>query len=291
MTDRRVSPYMPLATAVLCISVGSILVRLAQAPPLAIAFHRIFLASLALAPFAARAAVRSWPLLPARQRWLLLAAGITLAVHFATWIASLAHTTVAASVLLVNTAPLFTLGFSRVLLGEAPPPVVVTATALALVGAALIAADGWTAGGSSLYGDGLALAGAATLSLYHVAGRAFRSALPLSAYVLGVWLAAAATLALVAAGAGVRLWPYTGRTLAALVLLALVPTLAGHGLVNRSLRVLPAPTVGLFLLGEPVAATLLAFAVFGERPGGWTLAGGAFVLAALALVVAAERGA
>jgi drug/metabolite transporter (DMT)-like permease len=124
-----------------------------------------------------------------------------------------------------------------------------------------------------------------------VAGRAFRSALPLSAYVLAVWLAAAATLALFAAGAGVRLWPYPGRTLVALVLLALVPTLAGHGLVNRSLRVLPAPTVGLFLLGEPVAATLLAFAVFGERPGGWTLAGGAFVLAALALVVAMERGA
>ncbi|HEV8255261.1 MAG TPA: DMT family transporter [Vicinamibacteria bacterium] len=291
MSGGRGSPYLPLAVAVLFISVGSILVRLAQAPPLAIAFHRIFLASLALAPFAAGAAVRSWPRLPPRQRWLLLGAGLALAVHFATWIASLAHTTVAASVLLVNTAPLFTLGFSRVLLGEPPPPVVVTATGLALVGAILIAADGWTAGGSSLYGDGLAIAGAATLSLYHVAGRAFRAALPLAAYVLGVWLAAAAALALFAAVAGVRLLPYTGRTLAALVLLALVPTLAGHGLVNRSLRALPAPTVGLFLLGEPLAATLLAFAVFGERPGAWTLAGGAFVLVALAMVVASERAA
>jgi drug/metabolite transporter (DMT)-like permease len=169
--------------------------------------------------------------------------------------------------------------------------VVVTATALALVGAALIAADGWRAGGSSLYGDGLAIAGAATLSLYHVAGRAFRAALPLSAYVLGVWLTAAAALALFAAVAGVRLWPYAGRTFAALALLALVPTLAGHGLVNRSLRALPAPTVGLFLLGEPLAATVLAFAVFGERPGPWTLAGGAVVLVALAMVVASERAA
>jgi drug/metabolite transporter (DMT)-like permease len=289
MTSARGSPYLPLSIAVLFISIGSILVRLAQAPPLAIAFHRIFIASLALAPFAAGAAARSWPRLAPRQRWLLLGAGVTLAIHFATWIASLAHTTVAASVLLVNTAPLFTLGFSRVLLGEPPPRVVVTATALALVGAILIAADGWTAGGTSLYGDGLAIAGAATLSLYHVAGRAFRAALPLSAYVFGVWLSAAAALALFAWGAGVRLWPYGGRTLAALVLLALVPTLAGHGLVNRSLRALPAPTIGLFLLGEPVAAALLAFAILGERPGPWTLAGGGFVLIALAMVVVSER--
>jgi drug/metabolite transporter (DMT)-like permease len=83
--------------------------------------------------------------------------------------------------------------------------------------------------------------------------------------------------------------PLTGlppRRLAGLVALALVPTLAGHGLVNRSLRLLPAPTVGLFLLGEPLCAALLAYFAFGETPGALTLAGGALVLAALALVVA-----
>jgi drug/metabolite transporter (DMT)-like permease len=68
-----------------------------------------------------------------------------------------------------------------------------------------------------------------------------------------------------------------------LLALALVPTIGGHGLVNKSLRSLPAPTVGLFLLGEPVGASILAYLVFGEMPGAWTLAGGAIVLAALAL--------
>jgi len=277
-------PYLTLGTAVACISVGSILVRLAQAPALAVAFHRIFLASVLLSAFALPSFVRSWPGLSRRHVFALLGAGVALGVHFATWIASLSFTSVAASVLLVNMAPLFTLVFSRVVLGERVSRTVGIAMALALLGAVLIAVGDWQ--GGSLLGDGLALAGAVTLSLYHVAGRGLRSALPLTAYVLGVWGTAALTIALIAAVAHVPLLGYPPRTIAFFLGLAVVPTLLGHGLVNRSLRRLPAPTVGLFLLGEPVLASLLAYAVFGERPGAWALAGGAVILGALAVVTA-----
>ncbi len=279
------SPYLPLALAVICISTGSIFVRMASAPPLAVAFYRIFLASLLLAPFAARSARRSWPALSPRPRALLLASGVALGLHFATWIASLSFTSVAASVLLVNTTPLFTLTFSRAFLGESVAPAVMGAMGLALAGAGLIAAGDWAEGTNSLTGDILALAGAVTMSLYHVIGRGLRAALPLDAYILGVWSTAAATLAGLSLAARVSLAGYPPRTYAFLLALAVVPTLGGHGLVNRSLRLLPAPTVGLFLLGEPVGATLLAYLLFHEVPSMWTLAGGAAVLAALAVVV------
>jgi len=285
----RPSPYLGLALAVLCISTGSIFVRLAAAPPLAVAFYRIFLASALLAPFALPAAGRSWPALPPRALVLLMASGVALGVHFATWIASLSFTSVAASVLLVNTTPLFTLAFSRAFLGESVAPVVMAAMALALVGAGLIAVGDWGQGANSVTGDVLAVAGAVTLSLYHVIGRRLRAALPLDAYVLGVWSTAAATLAALCLVARVSLVGYPPRTYALLLALAVVPTLGGHGLVNRSLRLLPAPTVGLFLLGEPVGATILAYVFFHEAPGAWTLAGGAIVLAALMLLARSER--
>jgi len=277
--------YGLLLLAVACVSVGSIFVRLAHAPALAVAFNRIFLASVVVAPFAAPSLARAWPALSARRRLILLASGISLGVHFATWIASLAYTTVAASVLLVNTAPLFTLVFSWWLLGERASSAVRIAMAVALTGAALIAAGDWDGGTASLTGDALAMAGAV---LYHVIGRGLRDALPLSAYVLGVWATAAATLALLAAAARVPVFGYPFRTFALFLALAVVPTVFGHGLVNRSLRRIPAPTVGLFLLGEPIAASVLAYAVFGEMPSRLTIAGGALVLAALALVVRSE---
>ena len=281
------SPYPTLALAVACVSTGSIFVRLAQAPALSVAFHRVFLASLLLAPFALGPLGRSWRSLSRRHRLAMLAAGVALALHFATWIASLSYTSVAASVLLVNTTPLFTLAFSRLFLGETAPPVVVGATVAAFVGATLIAAGDWTGRAASLTGAGLALAGAVTLSLYHVAGRGLRQALPLDAYVLAVWSTAAAVLALLAPLAGTDVLGQPPRAYVWFVALAVVPTLCGHGLVNLSLRRLPAPTVGLFLLGEPVVASLLAFVLLDERPGLATMAGGAVVVSALAVVVRA----
>ena len=280
------SPRLTLSLAVLFVSFGAILVRLAAAPPLAVSFYRVAIASLILLPFAQRDARRSWPALDGRRRLLLIGAGLALALHFATWIASLSYTTVASSVLLVNTAPLFAIVLSRLFLREKPPLVVQVAIPIAFAGAALIAFGDWTGSPGSLLGNGLALAGAMTLAIYQVVGRGLRDALPLNAYVLGVWSVAACVLAVLARSSGVVLGGYPVRTWVLFAALAIVPTIGGHGLVNKSLRSFPAPTVGLFLLGEPVLASILAWLVFREVPGPWTLAGGAIVLAALGLVLA-----
>ncbi len=219
----------------------------------------------------------------------LFAAGGCLALHFVTWIASLSYTSVAASVLLVNTAPLFSIALSGLLLRESPTFSVALATLLGLAGAGLIGIGDYRGDLGSLKGAALAVAGAATLAGYHVAGRALRAALPLRAYLLGAWGISAAILGVLAAAAGTPLLEFPARTWAAFLGLAIVPTLLGHGLVNLSLRSLPAPTIGLFLLGEPLSAAALAGFFLGEIPTGWTFAGGAVVLAALTLVVLGER--
>ena len=281
----RGSPYLTLALAVLFVSVGAVLVRLAQAPPLAVAFFRVAFASALISPFAIGAARRSWPTLLPRARFTVVLSGVALALHFATWIASLSHTSIASSVLLVNTAPLFAVVFSYLFLHERTPGVVMVAIPLALAGAGLIALGDWTGSPGTLQGSLLALAGAITLAAYHVIGRGLRGSLPLDAYVLAVWSSAALTLALLSLAFRVSLAGYPPRAWLVFLALAVVPTLGGHGLINRSLRSLEAPTVGLFLLGEPLAASLLAWLVFGEVPPPWTVYGGALVLGALALVL------
>jgi drug/metabolite transporter (DMT)-like permease len=285
--DSRVtaSPYVPLLLAVVFVSFGSIFVRLAAAPALAVAFYRVALASLLLVPFAGGEIRRSFPPMSRRQRLVLVGAGVALALHFATWIASLSYTSIASSVLLVNTAPLFAVILAWAFLREPTTPAVLVAIPIAFAGAAIIALSDRAHSPGSLFGNLLALAGAVTMAAYHVIGRGLRAALPLNAYVLGVWGSAACTLALLAAAFGVPLVGFGTRPWLAFLALAIVPTLGGHGLVNLSLRALPAPTVGLFLLGEPVGASLLAWGLFHEVPGEWTLVGGAIVLAALAIVL------
>jgi drug/metabolite transporter (DMT)-like permease len=283
------SRYGPLLAAVVAVSFGSILVRMAHAPALTVGFYRIGLAALLLAPVALRGAFAAWPRLPAASRLALLGSGLALAIHFATWIASLSYTSVSASVLLVNTAPLFTLILSWVFLGERPTWDLSWALLVAFGGVLLIATGEMGHATPALTGDLLALAGAVSLSAYHVLGRALRSALPLLPYVFCVWLVAAMALAVLALASGAPLAGLEPGTLLVLLALAVIPTIAGHGLANRSLRVLPATVVGLFMLGEPVGATLLAYALFGEVPSARVLAGGALILAALAWLFARRR--
>ena len=235
MTEAR-RAYVPLGVAVACVSVGSILIREAQAPALAVSFYRIFLATLLLAPFAIGPARGSWPALSPRRRLFLLGSGIALALHFATWIASLSYTSVAASVLLVNTAPLFAIVMSRVFLHEKPPLVVQIAVPIAMAGAALIAFGERTSSPASLFGNLLALAGAVTLATYQVIGRGLRDRLPLNAYLLAVWGTSMFALAGLMAAFGTRFGNYPVRTWLLFTALAVVPTLGGHGLANRALR-------------------------------------------------------
>ena len=187
--------------------------------------------------------------------------------------------------LLVNTAPIFAVILSRIFLHERVSGAVLGAIALAFVGAALIAGGDWGRSPSSLGGNLLAVAGAVTLAAYHVVGRGLRDTLPLYAYVLSVWAIAAATLGVIVAAFGTPFAPYPARTFLVFLTLGLVPTVLGHGLVNRALRSLPAPTVGLFLLGEPLGASILAFFLFGEVPSASTMVGGLVVLMAMGLVL------
>src|SRR5690242_348224 len=98
MPPERTSPRLGLAAGVVCVSWAAILVRLADAPPLAIASWRMMLAGAASGLFAAVARRRELAPLGRRGWGWLAAAGLALAVHFATWITSLRLTSVASSV-------------------------------------------------------------------------------------------------------------------------------------------------------------------------------------------------
>lgn len=102
-----------------------------------------------------------------------IAAGLCLAIHFATWITSLAYTSIAASTVLVTTNPIWVGLFSWWWYGEKLSPQRIIGIALALLGGVIMAiADSHQGGGSSqpILGDTLALIGAVMSSLYIIFG-------------------------------------------------------------------------------------------------------------------------
>jgi len=277
-----------LALAVLAVSFGAPLARLTVAAPLAVATWRMVLAAALVVPFAA------WRggILPApAHRGAAALAGVLLGFHFGLWIPSLWLTSVSASVVLVQTAPLWVLLGSPRFLGVAIRARSLTSFGLAIAGVAWIAGSDLQVSLRALAGDALALGGAIAFAGYLIVGKRLRSTVALPRYLAFVYGGAALTLVAALAALRTPPWPADARSWLCLLGLALVPTLTGHTLVNWALAHLEAYRVNLVMLLEPVLATVWAWWLLAEPPPLRVLPGGALVLAALALELAPHRDA
>jgi drug/metabolite transporter (DMT)-like permease len=279
-----------LMGAVAAMSTAAVLIRLVgQAGPLAIAFYRLALATLVLAPWAWLRHRDELRALPRRDLLALAAIGVVLALHFATWVTSLGLTTVASSVVLVTLHPALVAVLSLWLLGEGLRAKGWGGTGLALGGAALLVGGDYALQGRALLGDGLAFLGAVFAALYFLGGRVQRQKLSLPAYAVVVYASAALTLLALALAAGQRLTGLPARDYALMAALALGPQVLGHTVANWSLRWVPASVVSTAIVGEPIGSALLALAVLGEVPPATSLAGGALILAGVYLVASGQR--
>jgi drug/metabolite transporter (DMT)-like permease len=275
-------PNLVMLVSVSAVSTASILIRLTEAPPMAIATWRLLLSTLMLIPFfvnrggfAKLCAVGGGDLLA------LAGVGVALAVHFASWITSLSYTSVASSVIFVHVDPIFVALVSHFLLGERVSRRVALGVGVAFVGATVIALSDLGVGEESLIGDALSIIGAVALGVYLMAGRRLRQRLDLTTYVTPVYAVSAALLALGSVAVGVPLVGYDARMMLLFAVIALVPMIFGHTLYNWALRWVSAPVVSISLLGEPVGASILAFLVLGEAPGPLAMIGGAVTLAGI----------
>jgi drug/metabolite transporter (DMT)-like permease len=281
--DRRGAP-LALAGATVAVSVSAILVQEAQTDAATVVWLRMALAVGLLAPWALPQ-LRNGAVGGTRRDLLLtLVAGALLAVHFLTWTASLADTSVAASVLLVSLHPLVVTPLGALILGDRVDSRIVAGIALAIGGTVITCAGAFGAGGNVLRGDLLAITGGLALAGYLLIGRGRRSRSGVAAYsaiVYAIVSAAAVGTAIVGTG----LHAPGGRTLVACLGLAAVCTVGGHTVFNWTLRHLRASTVSLSFLGEPPLAALLAFIVLGQHPATSTVVGGVLILAGLAVTL------
>ncbi len=282
----RLAAFLVLAIALIAVSHGAIFARLADAAPFAIAAWRLGLACLVVIPVALLA--------PGRGQWsaravaLAAGAGFMLALHFATWISSLDHTTIARSVLLVSTAPIWVAVLQFLLERKRPTPVALLALALASVGA-LIVGSGGLKDPAAVTGDLLAIAGAIAMAGYLLLSRASQATLPFRGYLGIAYGTAAAFLWFAVAVTGTAATGFDATTWWAFAGMAVVSQLIGHSGYNWSLRHLQPLFVAVALIGEPVIAACLGWWLLDEPVDGRTGLGGLFILAGIALGARAAR--
>jgi len=274
--SRHVLLLIPVA-GVLIASSAAIMIRFAQAggyPSTSLAAGRLGIAALLLWAYRPVSSVRELAAVGRRDFALCALSGLFLALHFGFWITSLEFSSVAGSVALVTTSPLWVGLLGPFFLGERPRLMAMIAALVAIAGALLIglgdalidleAASGLLSG--SLRGNILALLGAISVSGYLLIGRAVRARVSLGSYVRLVYGCAAAALILYTVVRGIPLLPANPQLLLWAGLLAIGPQLLGHTSFNWALKHYSAVVVTVIILGEPVGSALLAAALLGEFP-------------------------
>ena len=274
-----------LGAGLVVLSFASVIIRVTPAPSIVIAAGRMAVATLVLTPF-------FWARFPVRRAefkgtvvWPVLLSGVLLAVHFALWIESLNRTSVASSVVLVAMNPIFAAALSPLILREKVSWRIGLAVVLGIVGAAVIAGPQLRSSAVTV-GNLLALGGAACAAGYLMAGRRVRSRLSLLSYIYVVYGIAAVLLLAAMLSTGQSFTGHKWQAYLFIGLLALGPQLLGHTSFNWALRYVPAPTVAMAVLGEPVGTTILAWLILRQAPTTYEAIGGAVICAGIYLAAA-----
>ncbi len=283
-----------LFAGIISISFAAIFIRFCDdVPSIMIATYRLSVASLVLGSFYIFKG-NTFGNIRRRDLLLCIAGGIFLALHFITWISSLKYTSVASSVVLVTTNPIFVGIFSYVILKEKQSLELVVGIILCFVGSVLIAVgdSGLTgltvADRNSFIGDVLALVGAVMASGYLIIGSKARETVDIMAYVTVVFSVSAAFLLATSLVLGISFTGYKSSSYIFMILLAIVPQLIGHTSINWALKHLKTSMVAITILGEPIGATILAYIFFNETVKSIQLIGMVFVFTAI--IVASRRG-
>ena len=283
------NPLFALVSGVLAVSTGAIFARLADAPALVIAAYRVGIAALILAPIAWWKVRDELLTLSGRDLKMAVLSGLFLALHFATWISSLDYTSVANSVVLVNTNPLWVGLFTPLIVKERLKRATIVSIVISVIGGTIIGFGDFATGGKALLGDALALCGSICAAVYLLLGRNLRRHLSLLSYIFFCYSSAAIILWIIVLSLGLPITGFNTTTVAAFWGMALISQLIGHTSYNWALKWFSAGLIAVSLLGEPIGATILAYIIFDEGLTAYKIIGGAFILTAIYIAAATEN--
>ena len=293
MEISRTRLLLSLCMGIVAVSFASILIRFAQGagmPSLSIAAWRLIFASVILLPYAwvtRRDEIRD---LSGKEWVLLVASGLFLGLHFATWIVSLGYTSVASSVVLVSMGPVFVGLGSWLILRERPGALLAAGIVLAVIGSIVISWGDLGQGQDQLVGDLLALAGGVFVAGYLMIGYRVRARRSLTTYIALVYGVAMVTLVIAVLIARQPMFGHSLNAYGWVLALALGPQIVGHSTLNWALRYLSATFVAIVTLAEPIGSGILAYVLLGEAITLSTAIGGAMVLVGIYIASRSELG-
>jgi drug/metabolite transporter (DMT)-like permease len=224
----------------------------------------------------------------------LLGISISLSLNLILYFLAIRSTGVAVAIFLSYLAPVYLAFVAPRILGEKTERIVYVALATGLAGMALILVPGLLLEGVKLSAAGLlfGLASGVSYAVYLLFAKSLRGLSVRSTPVVFTQSVFTAAVMLAPGLLAVHTAGYelSGVDLLMAALLGLLTTAFSFSLFMDGLHYISVQHAGIIAYVEPVSAPLYALVLLGQAPSGWTVSGGALIVAAGILVVLYARG-
>ena len=266
--------------AVIVWGFGPILIRLTELPAVVLAFYRLWFGFFVTAGL----------LLLARRRLTgacvkaSAPGGAFFGVNVAFFVSAVQRTSVAEVTLVSSFQPVLILFLAGRMFGETVGRREIGLSIASLAGVAVFEAGAASSPVWSLSGYLFAIAALVTFTGYYLASKRVREHLDAIEYMTGALLVAAIVITPIALVARAPLGALHGESWIWLALFVLGPGAGGHLLINWAHRYVDVTVSSLIVVGLPVVAAVLAWALLDEPLGALQLVGGTVVLVCVALI-------
>lgn len=277
------SPYLTLAVGILGLSMTSIFVRWAQAPGTVTAAYRMAFSALALTPFVLTSGLKK-PAKGSPLTWMILIAGLFVALDHGTLNTAVGLTRIANCTLLNNIAPLWVALFALIVWRERLQKWFWIGLALTIIGAVIILGTDFFRHPQLGVGDGFAFLSSFFYAGYFLITQSSRTKISALQYIWMVNLISALLLFAYNIAVGIPLFDYSPLTWLIFFAAGIVSQTIGYFSVAHALGRLPASIVAPTMVIQIVLTALLAIPLTGESLTLIQIAGGITVLAGIVLI-------
>lgn len=260
------------------VSFSAIFVRSSSAPSMVLVFYRVLFASLILLPFVLLHFRKEIAGLSLRLAILPMISGAFLGLHFTMYFESLKYTSIASSLILVDTEIFFVAAVMILIWKERITAKAWIGILATFCGSVIVAAADMGSGSNMLIGDLMAFSGAAFMAVYTLLGRQCRKSMSTTVYTFLVYASAAVTLLILLLLKGLSIIGYDQKNYWIAFGLATLCTLFGHSIYSWGLKYEKASFISTAKLLEPIFSSILGLIIFTEIPSILVALGGCIVI-------------
>lgn len=277
-----------LLFGIFTLSLAGTLIKLSHAGVYGIAFYRLFIAAVVIFLITPKKNIEQIKTIKRKEFIWMIVGGIVFSFHFLTWIYGLKTVSVFEGMVIVATNPIYTTIGAYLFFKERPRGNFIPAFILAFIGTILTFVEGVSRLNGDITGMTLMFISTIFFSAYVLTGKKVRQKHDSNVYIVMLYFLASMVCLGFILVLDQPLFAYSARNYLFFFILALVPTVIGHGSLNHCVGHFRASTISMLTLLEPVVGSMAAFVALGEKIGLFSLMGFVLICLGIGLLFKAE---